>query len=121
MQTSKILDVKWPLPAIYLESQQIVTYPNEPVKATVKYNEINCSPSDNVPVAIYILQLIYCGSSVTACYLQNNTYIQVNEQFFSCFFFSMLFFVLRFKIRFINITSAFINFIYIFRYYITKK
>ncbi|OAD56642.1 SCO-spondin [Eufriesea mexicana] len=76
-QTSKILDVKWPLPAIYLESQQIATYPNEPVKATVKYNEINCSPFEHVPVAFYILQLIYCGSSVTACYLQNNTYIQI--------------------------------------------
>ncbi|CAK9822132.1 SSPOP [Anthophora retusa] len=76
-QTSKILDVKWPLPTIYLESQQITSYPNKPIKATVKYDGVNCSPSENVPLAIYILQLIYCGSSVTACYLQNNTYIQV--------------------------------------------
>ncbi|KAK9304257.1 hypothetical protein QLX08_004258 [Tetragonisca angustula] len=76
-QTSKILDVKWPLPTIFLESQQITTYPDKPVKVTIKYNEVNCSPSDNVPVAVYILQLIYCGSSVTACYLQNNTYIQI--------------------------------------------
>lgn len=79
LQTSKILDVKWPLPAIFLESQQIITYPDEPVKTTIKYNGMNCSPSENVPVAVYILQLIYCGSSVTACYLQNNTYIQVNN------------------------------------------
>ncbi|XP_071877325.1 thrombospondin-1 like protein golden goal isoform X2 [Bombus fervidus] len=76
-QTSKILDVKWPLPTIFLESQQITTYPDKPVKATIRYNGVNCSPSDNVPVAVYILQLIYCGSSVTACYLQNNTYIQI--------------------------------------------
>ncbi|XP_033360315.1 uncharacterized protein LOC117239110 isoform X2 [Bombus vosnesenskii] len=76
-QTSKILDVKWPLPTIFLESQQITTYPDKPVKATIRYNGVNCSPSDNVPVTVYILQLIYCGSSVTACYLQNNTYIQI--------------------------------------------
>lgn len=76
-----MLDVKWPLPTIYLESQQITTYPDKPITATVKYDGVNCSPSENVPVAVYILQLIYCGSTVTACYLQNNTYIQVNEQF----------------------------------------
>ncbi|XP_034191909.2 thrombospondin-1 like protein golden goal isoform X1 [Osmia lignaria lignaria] len=76
-QTSKILDVKWPMPVIYLESQQITTYPNKPVKTVIKYDGVNCSPSDNVPVTVYILQLIYCGSTVTACYLQNYTYIQV--------------------------------------------
>ncbi|XP_026675492.1 uncharacterized protein LOC108632393 isoform X2 [Ceratina calcarata] len=76
-QTSKILDVKWPLPTIFLEPKEISTYPNESVRATVKYDGLNCSPSGNVPVAVYILQLVYCGSTVTACYLQNTTYTQI--------------------------------------------
>ncbi|XP_076221898.1 thrombospondin-1 like protein golden goal isoform X2 [Nomia melanderi] len=76
-QTSKILDVKWPTPKIFLESQVIDTYPNKRVATTIKYDETSCSPLENVPVAVYILQLIYCGSSVTACYLQNNTHTQI--------------------------------------------
>ncbi|XP_054009460.1 uncharacterized protein LOC128892872 [Hylaeus anthracinus] len=76
-QTSKILDVKWPTPTIFLESQRIATYPNKRVTTTVKYDGTSCSPTENVPVAVYILQLIYCGSSVTACYLQNNTHTQI--------------------------------------------
>ncbi|XP_043261355.1 uncharacterized protein LOC122402545 [Colletes gigas] len=76
-QTSKILNVKWPTPKIFLESQQIVTYPNKRFTITVKYDGTSCSPTENVPVAVYILQLIYCGSSVTACYLQNNTHTQI--------------------------------------------
>ncbi|XP_012143338.2 thrombospondin-1 like protein golden goal isoform X1 [Megachile rotundata] len=76
-QTSKILDVKWPMPMLFLESQQITTYPSKPVKTVIKYDGVNCNPSENVPATVYILQLIYCGSSVTACYLQNYTYIQI--------------------------------------------
>ncbi|XP_076749632.1 thrombospondin-1 like protein golden goal isoform X1 [Xylocopa sonorina] len=76
-QTSKILDVKWPLPTIFLESQQITTYPSDPVKTIIKYDGINCAPSENVPVAVYILQLIYCGSTATACYLRNSTSTQL--------------------------------------------
>ncbi|XP_076667643.1 thrombospondin-1 like protein golden goal [Andrena cerasifolii] len=76
-QTSRLVDVKWPTPTIFLESQQIATYPNRRVTTVVRYAGTNCNPSENVPVAVYILQLIYCGSSVTACYLQNNTHTQV--------------------------------------------
>ncbi|KZC09359.1 PREDICTED: uncharacterized protein LOC107187597 [Dufourea novaeangliae] len=76
-QTSKIVDVKWPTPKIFLQSQVIATYPNNRVTTTIRYDETSCNPSENVPVAVYILQLIYCGSSLTACYLQNNTHTQI--------------------------------------------
>ncbi|XP_076233758.1 thrombospondin-1 like protein golden goal isoform X2 [Calliopsis andreniformis] len=76
-QTSRIVDVKWPTPTIFLESQQITTYPNKDITTTVKYAGTNCNPSKNVPVVVYILQLVYCGPSLTACYLQNDTYTQI--------------------------------------------
>ncbi|XP_078041483.1 thrombospondin-1 like protein golden goal isoform X3 [Augochlora pura] len=76
-QTTKNVDVKWPTPNIFLDSHEIDTYPNKRVMTTVRYNDASCGPSENVPVAVYILQLIYCGASVSACYLHNNTHTQV--------------------------------------------
>ncbi|XP_076298910.1 thrombospondin-1 like protein golden goal isoform X3 [Lasioglossum baleicum] len=76
-QTTKIVDVKWPMPNIFLDSHEVKTYPNNRVTTTVRYNDANCNPLENVPVAVYVLQLIYCGASLTACYLHNNTHTQV--------------------------------------------
>lgn len=75
---SSALDVKWPTPSLLLETQQIGTYPSQPVIATIKYNGISCVPANGIPVAAYILQLIYCGTSAAACDPQNNSRTQVS-------------------------------------------
>lgn len=78
MQMSSALDVKWPTPSLLLESQHFGTYPSQPVVATIKYNGISCVPANGVPVAAYILQLIYCGTTAAACDPQNNSRTQVS-------------------------------------------
>ncbi|XP_012541102.1 uncharacterized protein LOC105839373 isoform X2 [Monomorium pharaonis] len=77
IEMSSALDVKWPTPSLLLESQHFGTYPSQPVIATIKYNGISCVPANGVPVAAYILQLIYCGTTAAACDPQNNGRMQV--------------------------------------------
>ncbi|KAI4489498.1 hypothetical protein M0802_011033 [Mischocyttarus mexicanus] len=77
IQMSNALDVKWPTPSLFLERQRFTTYPNVPISVTLRYNEIFCEPSENVPAAAYTLQLIYCGSSTVACDPQNKSRVQV--------------------------------------------
>ncbi|EFN76017.1 hypothetical protein EAI_16120 [Harpegnathos saltator] len=77
IEMSSALDVKWPTPSLLLESQHFGTYPSQPVVATIKYNGISCVPANGVPVAAYILQLIYCGTTAAACDPQNNSRTQV--------------------------------------------
>ncbi|KAL0109016.1 hypothetical protein PUN28_014247 [Cardiocondyla obscurior] len=77
IEMSSALDVKWPTPSLLLESQHFGTYPNRSVIATIKYNGISCIPANGVPVAAYILQLIYCGTTAAACDPQNNGRMQV--------------------------------------------
>jgi len=74
---SSALDVKWPIPSLLLESQHFGTYPSQPVIATIKYKGISCVPANGIPVAAYILQLIYCGTTAAACDPQNNSRTQV--------------------------------------------
>ncbi|XP_011869419.1 PREDICTED: uncharacterized protein LOC105562883 isoform X2 [Vollenhovia emeryi] len=77
IEMSSALDVKWPTPSLLLESQHFGTYPSQPVIATIKYSGISCVPANGVPVAAYILQLIYCGTTAAACDPQNNGRMQV--------------------------------------------
>ncbi|XP_032671711.1 uncharacterized protein LOC116844362 isoform X2 [Odontomachus brunneus] len=77
IEMSSALDVKWPTPSLLLESQHFGTYPSQPIVATIKYNGISCVPANGVPVAAYILQLIYCGTTAAACDPQNNSRTQV--------------------------------------------
>jgi len=78
---SSALDVKWPTPSLLLESQHFGTYPNQSIIATIKYKGISCIPANGVPVAAYILQLIYCGTTAAACDPQNNSRMQVSATF----------------------------------------
>ncbi|KAL6255317.1 hypothetical protein P5V15_013657 [Pogonomyrmex californicus] len=77
IEMSSALDVKWPIPFLHLDSQHFGTYPSQPIVATIKYNKISCVPANGVPVAAYILQLIYCGTTAAACDPQNNGRTQV--------------------------------------------
>ncbi|XP_012054704.1 PREDICTED: uncharacterized protein LOC105617761 [Atta cephalotes] len=77
IEMSSALDVKWPTPSLFLESQHFGTYPNQSIIATIKYKGISCIPANGVPVAAYILQLIYCGTTAAACDPQNNSRMQV--------------------------------------------
>ncbi|KAG5323137.1 SSPO protein, partial [Acromyrmex heyeri] len=77
IEMSSALDVKWPTPSLLLESQHFGTYPNQSIIATIKYKGISCVPANGVPVAAYILQLIYCGTTAAACDPQNNSRMQV--------------------------------------------
>ncbi|KAH0951561.1 hypothetical protein HN011_005593 [Eciton burchellii] len=77
IEMSSALDVKWPIPSLLLESQHFGTYPSQPVIATIKYKGISCVPANGIPVAAYILQLIYCGTTAAACDPQNNSRTQM--------------------------------------------
>ncbi|XP_066582387.1 uncharacterized protein gogo [Prorops nasuta] len=77
VQVSSALDVKWPTPLLNVEPREFYTYPSETVSASLVYNGIKCVPAKNVPVPEYILQLIYCGSSVVSCDPQNKNRAQV--------------------------------------------
>lgn len=78
---SSVLDVKWPTPSLLLESQNFGTYPSQPIIAIIKYNGISCVPANDAPVVAYILQLIYCGTTVAACDPQNNNRMQVSTAY----------------------------------------
>lgn len=73
------MDVKWPTPSLALEPQHFDTYPSQPVLANLEYSGVTCTPSQDVPMPVYTLQLIYCGASVVSCDPSNKTLVQVTK------------------------------------------
>lgn len=65
------MDVRWPLVSLSIEPQEIDTYPEEPVKATVSFPKSYCEPSIGSLVPETWISLVYCGHSPIECKLDN--------------------------------------------------
>ncbi|RZF33561.1 hypothetical protein LSTR_LSTR008207 [Laodelphax striatellus] len=74
------LEVRWPGARLGLEPPAVATYPEDPVTATVQFEETSCHPAIGSLLPETWLQLIYCGHSVHSCSNSSHRQIVYSEQ-----------------------------------------
>lgn len=72
-----LLDVLWPRARLSLGPKEIVTYPEESVRATVEFLGVRCPSAKGSPVSESWLDLVYCGPVATDCTYGNYTTRQI--------------------------------------------
>ncbi|CAH1101027.1 unnamed protein product [Psylliodes chrysocephalus] len=69
--TSRSLDVRWPIAKLSISSENLETYPDHPVEATLEYPDVKCFPDEenNAEISIpeFSLALHFCGDSLLTC------------------------------------------------------
>ncbi len=73
-----MLDVLLPRARLSLGPKEIVTYPEEAVRATVEFLGVRCPSAKGSPVSESWLDLVYCGPVATDCTYGNYTTRQVS-------------------------------------------
>lgn len=68
----------WPRARLSLGPKEIVTYPEEAVRATVEFLGVRCPSAKGSPVSESWLELVYCGPVLSDCTYNNYTQRQVS-------------------------------------------
>lgn len=74
-----LLDVLWPRARLSLGPREIVTYPEEAVRASVEFLGVRCPSAKGSPVSESWLELVYCGPVLSDCAFGNYTQRQVGR------------------------------------------
>lgn len=75
-----LLDVLWPQARLTLGPKEIVTYPEDAVRATVEFQGVRCPTAKGSPLSESWLELVYCGPILSDCTYTNYTQRQVRER-----------------------------------------